>query len=231
MTFVTRLRFPFTFDVELLKADLETVLKHEWTAHYNTGAYSGNWTSIALLAPGGNPSNINAMPSEESPLMETELLRNCPTFKSILDQFPFEKTSARLLCLETGAEIKPHRDNCLGYEDGVFRMHIPVVTNPQVEFILAGERVIMDEGTCWYINANEEHSVANRGTENRVHFVIDGIRNDWTDELFFAQAPESSFERPPIPVSAEQKQRMIAELERLGTPAAIELVKQLKEGL
>lgn len=231
MTFVTRLRFPFTFDVELLKADLETVLKHEWTAHYNTGAYSGNWTSIALLAPGGNPNNINAMPSEESPLMETELLRNCPTFKSILDQFPFEKTSARLLCLETGAEIKPHRDNCLGYEDGVFRMHIPVVTNPQVEFILAGERVIMDEGTCWYINANEEHSVANRGTENRVHFVIDGIRNDWTDELFFAQAPESSFERPPIPVSAEQKQRMIAELERLGTPAAIELVKQLKEGL
>ncbi|MDH4472444.1 MAG: aspartyl/asparaginyl beta-hydroxylase domain-containing protein [Fluviicola sp.] len=229
MTFVTQLCFPFTFDPELLKADLEKVLKHNWSEHYNKGAYSGNWTSIALLAPGGNANNINAMPSEQSPLLETELLHECPTFKRILDEFPFEKISARLLCLEVGAKIKPHRDNCLGYEDGVFRMHIPIVTNAEVEFVLAGERIVMEEGTCWYINANEEHSVANRGSENRVHFVIDGVRNAWTDELFFAQAPESSFERPPVPISEEQKMRMIAELERLGTPVALELIRTLKE--
>jgi quercetin dioxygenase-like cupin family protein len=231
MTFITQLRFPFTFDTQLLKADLDLVLQHEWPEHYNKGAYSGKWTSIALIAPGGSATNIYAMSNQHSPLMETEILRDCVTFKHILDEFPFEKISARLLCLEVGAEIKPHRDNCLGYEDGVFRLHIPIVTNPDVEFILAGERIVMDEGTCWYINANEEHSVANRGTENRVHFVIDGVRNAWTDELFFAQAPESSFERPPAPISEEQKTRMIAELERLGTPVALELIRTLKEGV
>lgn len=229
MAFITSLRFPLNFDVERLQSDLQHVLQHNWVAHYNKGAYSGNWTSLALLSAGGSSSAINAMPKEGEQVVETEIMSGCNYFREVLNSFRFEKTTARLLSLEAGAEIKPHKDYCLGYEDGVFRLHIPVITNPDVEFVLAGERVIMEEGSCWYINANEEHSVANRGTENRIHLVIDGKRNTWTDELFFSVAPEADFIRPEREMSHTEKSAMIAELERLGTPVALELIQQLKE--
>lgn len=225
---VTSLKFPMSFDVPRLQADLEKVLRKQWVAHYNTGAYSGSWTSIALLSAGGDSQMINALPTQRQPVTETEVMQDCTYFREVLNSFQFRKTTARLLCLEAGARINPHRDYCLGYEDGVFRLHIPIVTNPNVEFILAGERVIMDEGTCWYINANEEHSVANRGTEDRIHLVIDGERNDWTDRLFFSLAPEEEFRPRKAQMNQEDTQRMIAELERLATPAALELLRQLK---
>ena len=228
MEFVTALRFPMTYDIARLQADLAKALQKNWVLHYNTTAYSGNWTSIALLAPGGDETQINAL--NDLPVSETAAMDGCDYFREVLDSFPFRKTSARLLCLEVGAEIKPHRDYCLGYEDGVFRLHIPIVTNPDVVFMLAGERIVMDEGTCWYINANEEHSVTNGGAENRVHLVIDGERNDWTDTLFFSQASEERFERPEKPMPEADKQRMIAELERMGTPAAQVLIGQLRAG-
>jgi quercetin dioxygenase-like cupin family protein len=149
-------------------------------------------------------------------------------FKEVLDGFLFEKTAVRLLQLAVGAEIKPHSDHCLGYEDGSFRLHIPIITNPDVEFILDGKRLIMNEGECWYIDANFEHSVANRGKQDRIHLVIDGIRNDWTDELFYKEASENQFTKPEITMSEEQKLQVIAELKRMNTSAADELIKNLK---
>ena len=226
--FIHHVCFPFTFDVVRLKSDLERVLSENWVNHYNQGAYSGNWTSVALLTAGGASTSINANPLEKLPVLETPIMQGCDYFREVVQYFQFEIITARLLCLEVGAEIKPHRDHCLGYEDGEFRLHIPIVTNPDVEFLLAGERIIMDEGSCWYINANEVHSVANRGTENRIHLVIDGIRNDWSDELFFSQATKEQFERPAKELSVDEKQRVIAELELLGTPAAKLLIEQMK---
>lgn len=217
------------FDRERLQSDLARVLRHDWVAHYNTAAYDGSWTSLALMAPGGSSKMINALPMDAAPVCETEIMEGCNYFREVLNTFAFGKTTARLLNLAAGAEIMPHRDYCLGYEDGVFRLHIPIVTNPQVEFIVAGERVVMEEGSCWYINANEEHSVANRGEEDRIHLVIDGLRNEWTDALFFAVAPEADFIRPEKPLPDEQRLRMIEELERQGTAAALELARQLRE--
>jgi len=227
--FIHHLRLPFKFDVERLKSDLERVLCENWASHYNSGAYSGNWTSVALMAAGGETTNINAMLLDAVPVTETSIMKGCDYFREVVNQFQFELITARLLCLEVGAEIKPHRDHCLGYEDGEFRLHIPITTNPDVEFLLAGERIIMEEGSCWYINANEIHSVANKGTENRIHLVIDGIRNAWSDEIFFSLASKEQFERPEKMLSVDEKQRIIAELELLGTPAANVLIEQLRE--
>jgi quercetin dioxygenase-like cupin family protein len=227
METVKHLKFPMTFDVTRLQADLARITDNPWTAHYNKAHYSGNWTSVSLLAAGGKSDAIHAVVNRTEPILPTELLADCAYFREVIDSFQFNKTIVRLLRLDAGAVIQPHRDHCLGYEDGEFRLHIPVVTNPGVEFLLAGERLIMDPGTCWYINANEEHSVANRGTEDRIHLVIDGERNAWTDALFFSMAPESSFQ-PVVPeMDPAAKALMIAELQRMDTPAARELLAQL----
>lgn len=229
--FVTQLKFPMTYDVAKLQQDLKTALDQQWHAHYNPKDYSGDWDLIALMSSGGKSEWINAMPIAGVTVENTEIMENCPYFREVLESLPFEKTSVRLMRLRVGAEIKPHKDYCLGYEDGAFRMHIPVITNPDVEFILAGKRLIMEEGTCWYINANEEHSVANRGTEDRVHLVIDGKRNEWTDQLFFAEADESQFQRPPKPLSDTEKRQVIEALKLMEEPAAIALREKLEKEL
>lgn len=128
--------------------------------------------------------------------------------------------------LNAGAVIKPHKDHALGYEDGDFRLHIPIVTNPDVNFMLGGERIVMNEGTCWYINANEEHAVSNNGLTDRIHLVIDGKRNEWTDDIFFSLAPESSFQKVERKMSLKEQGLMIEELKRMNTPAADAIIAQ-----
>lgn len=227
-TLIRSIKFPFVFDVEKLQHDLGKILNKNWVDHYNTNDYSGKWTSVALMSQNGRSDAIYAVPNGNEKLVATEILNSCTYFKEILDGFLFDKTAVRLLQLAVGADIKPHSDNCLGYEDGSFRLHIPIITNSEVEFILDGTRLIMNEGECWYIDANFIHSVANRGLQDRIHLVIDGVINEWTDALFYKEASQDQFIKPIPVISDEQKKLMIAELKRIDTPAANEMIKDLE---
>lgn len=224
---IRSIKFPIVFDVERLQNDLGKIINKNWVAHYNTDHYSGKWTSVALMSKSGKSDAIYALPNADEKLVATEILDSCTYFKEILDGFLFEKTAVRLLQLAVGAEIKPHSDHCLGYEDGCFRLHIPIITNTEVEFILDGTRLIMNEGECWYIDANFTHSVANRGLQDRIHLVIDGLRNEWTDAMFYKEAAQEQFVKPEPVMSEAQKKLMIAELNRMNTPAALEILKGL----
>ena len=225
---VRSIKFPMFFDTQKLKNDVYKIIDKNWTNHYNTNDYSGKWTSIALLSQNGKSDSIYAMPNSDEKLIPTEILNFCTYFQEILNSLLFEKTAVRLLKLDVGAEVKPHSDNCLGYEDGCFRLHIPIITNSEVEFILDGNRLIMNEGECWYIDANFTHSVANRGNNNRIHLVIDGLRNDWTDALFYKEADQNQFIKPAPKMDEEQKQLMIAELQRMNLPIANQILKNLQ---
>jgi hypothetical protein len=75
--------------------------------------------------------------------------------------------------------------------------------------------------------------VANRGTIDRVHLVVDGIRNTWTDQLFFSLAPEKSFEiAKDTTVSTEMLKQVLEQLKnnpQVNNAALIsELEKQLE---
>nr|WP_294937536.1 aspartyl/asparaginyl beta-hydroxylase domain-containing protein [uncultured Flavobacterium sp.] len=226
---IRHIKFPFVFDTEKLKTDLEKVMPENWINHYNKKDYSGDWSSIALMSEDGKSDNIKAMNNSTKDLIYTDALEFCPYIKTILDDLLFRKTSVRLLRLAVGAEIKPHKDYCLGYEDGCFRIHIPIITNEEVEFILDNERLRMNEGECWYIDANFTHSVANRGNHDRIHLVIDGVRNEWTDDLFFKEANLNQFVKPVPEMSAEQKRQIMEELKRMNTSVANDLIKNLNK--
>lgn len=225
---VRSIKFPVLFDVEKLQNDLKKIINTDWTDHYNKNDYSGKWTSIALMSQTGKADAIFALPNSDKKLIATDVLDSCLYFKEILDGFLFEKTAVRLLKLAVGAEIKPHSDHCLGYEDGSFRLHIPIITNSDVEFILDDTRLVMNEGECWYIDANFIHSVANRGSQDRIHLVIDGIRNNWTDAMFYKEAQQEAFVKPAPVITDEQKKLMIAELRRMNTPTANKMISELE---
>ena len=226
------LKLPFQFDEKRLVADLESIIENQWIPHFNKRDYDGEWKSIALFAKGGDATNIFAFQNDNTAIIETPILNSCSYIKEVIEHFKCALLSFRLLRLNVGAKIKPHRDYKLGYEDNTFRIHIPILTNNNVDFNLDGKRLQMLPGECWYTNVNFTHSVANNGKTDRVHLVIDGERNAWSDDLFFSLAPKASF----FPVkeeihSAETLKKIIEELKMSNEPAAKQLISVLQKNL
>lgn len=223
------LQLPFQFNIKKLQEELAVILKSNWIPHFNKNGYTGNWNSIALYAQNGDAANIYAMPNSDIPLTETPIIKNSKYLRAVVQTFKVPLLSVRLLKLEIGAYIKPHRDYNCGYEDNIFRIHIPIVTNSEVDFMLDNVRLEMREGQCWYTNVNYIHSVANNGTSDRIHLVIDGERNSWSDDLFFSLAPRESFfpkvEEPTY--SLEVMEQMLVELEAMNTEGSLALIKDL----
>ncbi len=106
--------------------------------------------------------------------------------REALASFRCELLSARFLKLAAGASIREHTDLNLGYEDGELRVHVPVQTNPEVEFVLDGEPLELGEGEAWYLDLNLRHRVANLGSTDRVHLELDCVVNDWLRALLRA---------------------------------------------
>ena len=81
--------------------------------------------------------------------------------------------------LATGSVIRTHVDSGLDPTSGMARIHIPIVSNAGVEFLLNGSPVAMAPGSAWYLRLSDPHSAANRGDGDRVHLVVDCWTNDW----------------------------------------------------
>lgn len=224
MAVPSSLLLPLKFDAELLLRDLHAAAQYQWPEHYNQNDYAGSWTSLSLRSHDGNMQNVYATPSDS--FSDTALLAVCPYFASVMQEIHCEKLTVRLLSLQPGSEIKPHRDQGLSYLEGEFRLHVPIVTNPDVEFVVDDQRLLMQPGECWYADFTREHSVANHGKAARVHLVLDCIRNDWTDALFRAQGYDVDAAPAERPRSREEVEAMIAAFEASGNA---ELVKQAAE--
>lgn len=224
------LKLPFQFDEKLLREDLSSISSKHWNPQIYKMNYNGEWTSIALISKGGTNDNF-AYADFSDDTKETEILSNCPYFKNVINHFKCPMISVRLLKLCAHSEIKPHRDYKLGYEDDNFRIHIPIVTNDQIEFILEGERLKMLPGECWYTNVNFTHSVTNKSLEDRIHLVIDGERNKWSDNIFFSLAPKDSFKLKENRFSIESKREIIEALKNRNEPELQELINKLEAEL
>lgn len=173
------IKLPLQYDVELLQADLKQLMPDDWILHYNKRDYEGDWHIIALKSVEGNKYQIASPYEVHQPTLYTEHMDKCPYFKQIIENLPCETTTVRLMRLNPGARIKEHTDYNLSVDDNELRIHIPITTNPNMEFYLDGKRVFLNEGECWYLNFNLMHSLYNGGTEPRVHMVIDCYVNDW----------------------------------------------------
>jgi len=180
-TFADRLRLPFSFDADRLRADLERVVGSPWVDHLVRQNYEGDWDVLPLRFTAGATHpvmQIYADPTatrfEDGPLLD-----QMPCVRAVIEHFECPIQSVRLMRLSPGSVIKEHSDHDLAVEWGAARIHIPITTNPQVEFLLNRRRIVMEPGSAWYLRLSDAHSVANRGTSDRVHLVIDCIANDW----------------------------------------------------
>lgn len=190
-------KLPLDFDPVRLKADLARLQPGEWVPHFNTSYYEGDWSGIALRAVGGRAGQLYPDPTATADFADTPILARCLYFRDVLAAFHCPLTSVRLLKLAARSSIREHSDYKLGFEDGEMRVHVPVVTNLDVAFFLAGDQVIMREGEAWYLNLNLRHRVENHSDTDRIHLVIDCVVNDWMREFFPAEMAQAPM-RPPV---------------------------------
>jgi hypothetical protein len=177
------LKLPLHFDAAKLEHDLQQMLANEFIPHFNTGYYEGDWSVVPLRSIGGRPDQIYPDPTATKKFADTPLLARCDYVREVLAAFQCELQAVRFMRLKAGSVIKEHRDYNLSLEDGELRLHIPVTTNPDVEFVMNGQRIVMQPGEVWYHDFNTPHSVANRGATDRIHLVIDCFVSDWLRRL------------------------------------------------
>ena len=196
-------KLPLQFDVARLQADLAKIMAEEFVPHFNTAYYQGDWSAVPLRSIGGRTDHIYPDPTAKNSYADTPLLARCAYIREVLTTLQCPQQAVRFLRLKVGSVIQEHRDHELGFEDGEVRLHIPVITNPEVEFVLNQVRVIMNEGECWYLNVNQPHRVANRGATDRIHLVVDCVVNNWLRDLLrgAAAASKSSYTGPAKPVA------------------------------
>jgi Aspartyl/Asparaginyl beta-hydroxylase len=193
-----RLRLPFAFDPDLLARDLHALATVGWIEHFVPQHYDGDWSVIPLRGRAGATHPVMMISSNPgvTEFEDTPMLDGCPYFRKILDSFACPLRAVRLMRLTPGSVIKEHCDVQLSAEDGTARIHIPVVTNPDVAFCLNGARVVLDAGSAWYLRLTDPHSVYNRGSSDRVHMVVDATVNGWLQDLLESAVLESAARQP-----------------------------------
>jgi hypothetical protein len=181
MTFPDRVLLPFAFDPDRLVADLDLVCGSAWIAHFVKQNYEGVWDVLPLRAKAGATHPVMMIYSDPAAtdFVDGPLLAETPYFREILGAFECPVRTVRLMRLRPGSRIKEHFDHDLAAEMGSARLHVPITTNPRVEFLLNRTPVTMAPGSAWYLRLSDPHAVYNRGETDRVHLVIDVEADDW----------------------------------------------------
>jgi hypothetical protein len=196
MLFPDRLRLPFCFDPDLLARDLARCAATDWISHFVQQNYDGDWSVIPLRAKADARHPVMMIYSDPTAKVfaDTPLLAASPYFRTVVDTFRCPVKTVRLMRLTPGSRIKEHTDLELSVEEGTVRIHVPVTTNPQVEFYLNGSRVVMESGSAWYLRLSDPHRVENNGSEDRVHMVIDAEANEWVRAVLQTAAGKTDVE-------------------------------------
>ena len=205
------IRLPRTYDVAQLMHDLQVL--REIKAAPQPGPYhQGEWTGIALHSMGGRQSVFPSAAGTED-YRETQELQRTPYFQQILRDLQCPKEVVRILFLPPGGHIKDHFDFHTSFQFGLLRLHIPIITHPDVRFVIDGERVSWNAGELWYGDFSKVHSVKNESSVVRVHMVIDVQINDFVLSLFPADFVERrraqgiSITTDPLPASEAELRR------------------------
>lgn len=181
-------RLALRFDVDRLVDAYHQTRRLYAPAEHRAGhdgkSYHQGWAGVSLRSNGGRWDDSRpARPSPEL-LRDTEVLARVPYWAEVLDAFPCPKESVRISVLAPNGRIIPHQDDDVGFEYGRLRIHVPILTSPDVVMEIGGERCTWPPGEVWYGDFGRTHTVVNSGRDPRVHLLLDVQLNDALLRLF-----------------------------------------------
>ncbi len=106
-----------------------------------------------------------------APPLLTAAVVSCAT--RVLGFYPGARLARMTLAeLPAGAKIDGHRDNGIGIT-AVHRIHVPVLTAPDVHFFIDKVSHYLEAGTIYEFDNTRLHAVDNRSASRRVHLMCD----------------------------------------------------------
>jgi hypothetical protein len=179
-------RLPVRFDVERLRAEVEALPADAWSHHPNE--FEGN-TAARLITVGGTQNDL--VGGEMRP---TPALLASPYLQQILASFGTVWSRSRLMRIAGGGSVPQHSDMNYHWFYRV-RVHIPVVTRPEVRFHCADQSVHMAAGEAWVFDNWRPHKVLNPASDARIHLVADttGTSAFWR---LVGQGQTDNFDQP-----------------------------------
>ena len=100
-----------------------------------------------------------------------------PVMREIIKQhYPTggEVIRAMAAKLPAGGRIKTHCDVHESFHCG-HRIHVPIRTNPRVWWTIDGRPYQLEVGRAYELNNQKQHSVVNKGSEDRITFIFDYV--------------------------------------------------------
>lgn len=148
----------FKFDPNALRQDVDKFSETDWKVR----AYGTEWADIMLVKDG----------------KEHPIFKDCTYIQDVLKSFKGEVIDAVLARLGPGGVIGVHRDFSGGTPLGVARFHIPITTDPGVEFYVNDMKLYLAPGEVWNLDTSYPHALNNKSQVTRIHLIVDLRFND-----------------------------------------------------
>ena len=94
-----------------------------------------------------------------------------PLVKDIMQHVDGKPDLRMLSVIMPGKSIEAHSDP--QEPDWLTRLHIPLTTNDQSIFYIAGQPNHFEVGKAYHVDTRVEHAIENKGTTPRIHFMLD----------------------------------------------------------
>ncbi|MBW8304592.1 MAG: aspartyl/asparaginyl beta-hydroxylase domain-containing protein, partial [Brevundimonas sp.] len=175
------IKLPFRFDVSRLQEEIAAFPAEAWVRHPNN--LDGN-SALRLITVGGGENDDVA-----GAMAMTPHLKASPYLQQVLAHFGVVWSRSRLMKLGPGASVPMHTDINYHWYHRV-RLHIPIVTTPDVKFFCGDQVVHMAEGDSWIFDNWRTHKVENGSDIERVHLVADTPGNGRFWDMAWAAATQ-----------------------------------------
>lgn len=162
-------RLPVRFDAERLRYEVESLPAAAWSSH--PSGYPGNSALRLITANGGDNDDV------VGEMKPTANLARCPYLQQVLGSFGVVWSRSRLMKLSEHAKVPRHCDVNYHWYHRV-RIHIPIVTFPEVRFFCGDRTVHMGAGEAWIFDNWRPHDVENGSDHDRIHLVADTMGNE-----------------------------------------------------
>jgi sulfotransferase family protein/aspartyl/asparaginyl beta-hydroxylase len=212
-------RLPMRLDVARLRAEVSALPVSAWAPHPNH--IEGNSSVRLISADGAENDDVNGV------MLPTPHLEAMPYVRQILASFGVVWSRSRLLRLAPGAVVPEHADINYHWFTRV-RLHIPIITRPEVRFFCGDQVVHMAAGEVWVFDNWRLHRVENPTPDERIHLVADtsGSAAFWQ---LVAQSDLPDIRARDLPYDPARAARLLTErtvLAPVMTPGEVDFLVQ-----
>ena len=160
-------RLQIEVDVDQIVAEVDRLDPSSWRPHPE--GHNGN-DALPLVSANGSTDDD----SVDGDMRPTPVLGRLPSLVPVLAALDAPIGRTRMMRIVPGGEAMAHVDLNRYWWDR-HRVHIPLRTDPSVEFRCGDAGTHMPAGSAWIFDTWRKHNVINPSSSERIHLVIDTV--------------------------------------------------------